>query len=96
MRSGLNLYETTAQGIRVRRGKWRTGAPGHYGLEQPKIQTAVLGHSLVRSLIRLHRSLVGKMAILILLISTFDHSAGGWGRIGHPVDSGWGYYKPVI
>ena len=30
----------------------------HYGLEQPKIQTAVLGHSLVRSLIRLHRSLI--------------------------------------
>ena len=30
----------------------------HYGLEPPKIQTAVLGHSLVRSLVRLHRSLV--------------------------------------
>ena len=30
----------------------------HYGLKQPEIQTAVLGHSLVRSLICLHRSLV--------------------------------------
>ena len=32
--------------------------PWHYCLEQPKIQTAVLGHSLVRSLVRSHRSLV--------------------------------------
>ena len=30
----------------------------HYGLEQPKIQTAVLGHSLLRSLVRSHHSLV--------------------------------------
>ena len=29
----------------------------HYGLEQPKVQTAVLGHSLVRSLAPLNRSL---------------------------------------
>ena len=33
-------------------------SPLHYGLEQPKIQTAVPGHSLVRSLVRSHRSLV--------------------------------------
>ena len=32
--------------------------PLHYGLEQPKIQTVVLGHLLVRLLIRPHRSLV--------------------------------------
>ena len=31
--------------------------PWHFGLEQPKIQTAVLGHSLVRSLAPLTRSL---------------------------------------
>ena len=30
----------------------------HYGLEQAKIQTAVLGHLLVRSLVRSHRSLI--------------------------------------
>ena len=30
----------------------------HYGPEQPRIQTEVLGHSLVRSLIRSQRSLV--------------------------------------
>ena len=30
----------------------------HYGPKQPRIQTEVLGHSLVRSLIRSHRSLV--------------------------------------
>ena len=30
----------------------------HYGLEEPKIQTEVLGHSLVRSLLCSHRSLV--------------------------------------
>ena len=30
----------------------------HYGLEQQKIQTAVLGHSLIRSLVRSHRSLI--------------------------------------
>ena len=32
-------------------------SPSHYGTEQPKIQTNVLGHSLVDSLVRLHRSL---------------------------------------
>ena len=31
--------------------------PAHFGPEQPKIQTEVLGHSLVRSLVRSHRSL---------------------------------------
>ena len=30
----------------------------HYGPKQPRIQTEVLGHSLVRSLVRSHRSLV--------------------------------------
>ena len=30
----------------------------HCGLEQPRIETEVLGHSLVRSLVRSHRSLV--------------------------------------
>ena len=33
-----------------------------YGREQPKIQTAVLGHSLVLSLVRSHRSLVRSLA----------------------------------
>ena len=37
--------------------KLRLRSP-HYGLEQPKIQTALLSHSLVRSLVPLHRSLV--------------------------------------
>ena len=32
----------------------------HCGRKQPKIQTAELGHSLVRSLVRSYRSLVGK------------------------------------
>ena len=32
----------------------------HYGRKQPRIQTEVLGHSLVRSLVRSHRSLVGQ------------------------------------
>ena len=32
--------------------------PRHYGRKQPRIQTEVLGHSLVRSLIRSHRSLI--------------------------------------
>ena len=31
---------------------------GHYGRKQPRIQTEVVGHSLVRSLVRSHRSLV--------------------------------------
>ena len=33
-------------------------SPNHYGLEQPKIQAAVLGHSLVRSLVHSHPSLI--------------------------------------
>ena len=33
-------------------------SPFHYGRKQPRIQTVVLGHSLVRSLVRSHRSLV--------------------------------------
>ena len=32
-------------------------APFHYGWEQPRIQTEVLGHSLIRSLVCSHRSL---------------------------------------
>ena len=32
--------------------------PMHYGRKQPRIQTVVLGHSLVRSLVRSYRSLV--------------------------------------
>ena len=36
----------------------------HYGLEQPKIQTVARGHSLVRSLVRLHRSLARSLTSL--------------------------------
>ena len=36
----------------------RVGSTVHCGPEQPRIQTALLGHSLVRSLVRSHRSLV--------------------------------------
>ena len=50
----------------------------HYGPEQPRIQTEVLGHSLVRSLVRSHRSLtsltpslVGKCLIRLLFCLCF-------------------------
>ena len=36
----------------------RVGIRVHCGPEQPKIQAEVLGHSLVRSLVRSHRSIV--------------------------------------
>ena len=44
----------------VRRSTFLTASQSsaHYGLEQPKIQTEVLGHSLVRLLVCSHRSLV--------------------------------------
>ena len=38
--------------------------PGHCGLEQTRIETKVLGHSLVRSLVRSHRSLVRSLTSL--------------------------------
>ena len=67
----------------------------HYGREQPRIQTAVLGHSLVRSLVRSHRSLVGKMAILSVFFPIFDHSElspflGLQGHLGGHTGSGIG------
>ena len=40
----------------------REALPRHYGRKPPRIQTEVLGHSLVRSLVRLHRSLVRSLA----------------------------------
>ena len=67
----------------------------HCGPEQPKIQTEVLGHSLVLSLVCLHRSLVCSlahfahslargtvndwMAIKSVFFPIFDHSVGGKG-----------------
>ena len=45
--------------------------PLHYGPEQPRIQTEVIGHSLVRSLVRSHRSLVGQRIIGWLFILCF-------------------------
>ena len=36
----------------------RAEGPTHCGLEQQRIKTKVLGHSLVRSLVRSHRSLI--------------------------------------
>ena len=49
----------------------------HYGPKQPRIQIEVLGHLLVHSLVRSHRSLVGKCIIgwlFNLFLSIFDHS----------------------
>ena len=37
---------------------WLHSVTFHYGQIQPRIQTEVLGHSLVRSLVRSHRSLI--------------------------------------
>ena len=37
---------------------WLHSVTFHYGQKQPRIQTEVLGHSLVRSLVRSHRSLI--------------------------------------
>ena len=42
----------------------------HYGPEQPRTQPLVLDHLLVRSLIRLYRSLIR------LLTRSFSHSRG--------------------
>ena len=60
----------------ARASKWAR----HYGLKQPKIQTAVLGHSLVRSLVHSHRSLVRllrsrpPLRSLIRSLAHFAHS----------------------
>ena len=45
--------ETLSRGL-----LWKEESLSHYGRKQPRIQTVVLGHSLVRSLVRSHRSLV--------------------------------------
>ena len=46
----------------------------HYGPEQPRIQTEVLGHSLIHSLVCLHRSLICSQRSLICLLAHFAHS----------------------
>ena len=70
---------------------------GHGGPEQPRIQTGVLGHSLVSSLVCLHRSLVYSLTSLTPLLvgqcmigwlfylcffPVMAHNAGGMGIVG--------------
>ena len=70
--TSLNLtYETVARTtlnpFSEKRG--HSTPTSHYGRKQPKIQTAVLGHSLVRSLVRSLRSLPRSWESVILDVS---------------------------